>query len=129
MKKHIPNLLMCLLCACSTTMEKMDKGTPTGDHYLFVNSQWGSRMTLKTSMGTSLAVDSVEAFVAAAQAYVAVTGLTEATKQMLQQEITERVQIGAITERLGMRLSAAIAGAQTEAGLKLALANIAATAR
>ncbi len=116
-----------LFCAsCSTTVEKMDKGTPTGDHYVFINSQWGSKMTIKTSMGTALAVDSVDAAIAAIQAVVSVKGLDMQTKIALAKEVTSRYKAGQITLQMRDKLNAAIMGAETEAGLKIALAQIAA---
>lgn len=124
MKRLLPLMALCLI-GCVTAIEKMDKGTPTGDHYVWIHSQWGAQATWKNSMGSSGAADAVKSFADAAQALVSVKGFDMTTKIALAQEVTKRVEAGEITKQMGMKLQAAIATAESEAGLKIALAEIA----
>lgn len=94
MKPLLP-LLALLLAACSTTIEKMDKGTPTGDHYVWVNNHMGSKVTWKTSMGSSYAGDSEKSFADLMQFF----GIASTNGLLKARELTQQHEAGQITLR------------------------------
>lgn len=122
--------LTCLLCfclsACSTTIERMTKGGPQGDTYTWLQNQIGGKGTWQNSMGSAAAFDLEKSLADTLQAVVAVKGFSAQTKMELARQVTERYKAGQITIQMRDKLMAAIATSETEAGLKIALAKIAA---
>lgn len=125
--KHLLTSLLCIcLAACTTSLERMTKDGPQGDTYTWFHNQIGGQATWKNSMGSSGAADLVKSLADTLQAVVAVKGFDATTKMELGRQVTERFKAGQITIQMRDKLMAAIATAETETGLKIALAKIAA---
>lgn len=124
--RHLLAFAVALSCAsCVTQFEKMDKGTPTGEHYTYLYNQIGGKGTGQSSMGTAVGFDGEKSFADAAQAVTAVAGLSYAAKQTLYKEVTKRYEAGQLTIQKRDALNAAIAQSETAAQLQVALAQIA----
>jgi hypothetical protein len=97
--KALPISALLFLVSCSTTVEKMGKGGPQGDTYLWVHNQIGGQTTWKNSMGSAMAMDLQKSFADAVQAL----GLAYTSWTWLQRELGmfsfKKLQAGEITKR------------------------------
>lgn len=127
MRSFLPLLcgIVCL-ASCTSQTEYMAKGGSEGrDVYFYHLGQIGGKVVAKNSMGTSVSADNEKSLADVLQAAVAVKGFDMQTKIALAEEVTARYKAGQITIQMRDKLTAAIMGAETEAGLKVALAKIA----
>ncbi len=123
---HIAVLATALLASCTSVLEKMDKGTPTGDHYLYHLGQIGGQVVATNSMGTSTTADNVKSFGDFITGLVAKWGFNASTQQMALKEGTKRYNMGQLTLQQKQKFDSAIIAAKDAGTLQYNLASLAA---
>lgn len=121
---HIAGLAALVLSSCTSFIEKMDKGTPTGDHYLAAYHQLGGQGVVETSMGSRITVDNVKSFGDFVSALIARWGFNAQTKGLAIQAKENMFREGQLTLRQAQEIEGVIAGATTAKDLQLGLAAI-----
>lgn len=121
---YIAVLATALLASCTSVFEKMDKGTPTGDHYVYHLGQIGGQVVAESSMGTKTTADNVKSLGDVVTGLVAKWGFSAATQQMALKEATTQYEAGQITLQQKQAIVGAIIQAKDAGTLQYNLASI-----